>query len=612
MKRLITLLFAGLSLTAYAQETPEVQVIATKVQVPEEHIGDDVEVVKLKELETFSLTGVKDVLSVLPGVHISESGEFGKQTSIYSLGLDSRYILFLLDGMPVNDPSTPDGAGNIEWIDPEGFDRIEFLKGAQSALYGSEAIGATLNLVPEEPRKNATYLKFKAGKYRTFSQTLKTSRVFAGGYTCITIKNFKTLGFSATNEKAGMSHNPDEDPFQYTYGLFNIGYKPSEDVKLKVLLLVKGGYTEYDEGKTDYDGLFTGLTAELVQGENTVWEVKLSNNKELRRDTFGRYEGITRFVSVSPTYYVSESSFLKLGLSLRQNTADTTAYPSVSNKRQLTRSTFAEVHIEHRNLFLTGTARADSHSTYHTHTTYKLSCAYSLKGLGTTLKAQYGTGFKLPTLSQLYGYYSGPWGKTLGNSKLKPEKSEGWSAGLSQKLPLLKASLGARYFKNRVWNIVSSYYDANLSATTYRNENKAVTEGAEFSVTASIGKGVGIFANYTHLRAVCTEGSRWKKMERRPKNSYNIGFNAENRKLQATLWLQHYGSREDTDWSAYPNPKKVKLSAFTTLNCSVSCRLNSKATLAMKLLNITDRDYSLAYGYNTMGRAGFLELTFKL
>jgi vitamin B12 transporter len=428
------LLISGVS----AEEVPEVQVTATRVEVPVEHVGDDVDIITQEEIKKYGFTSIADVLKYVAGVHISSNGGWGKQTSVFMLGLDSRDILVLVDGIPVNDPSNPSGAANFEWLDLSNVERIEVLKGSQSSLYGSEAVAGVINIITKRPKKSKFSIDIEGGKYKTFKEKIYSTLKLQSGYFTFSGENFKTNGFSATNKKVGQYiFNPDNDPFHYTTGTVSFGYSLNENVRLTGSLLLKGGYNEYDEGRTDYDRYFANLGAEILSSENLLWEVKLANNEEVRKESWGGYyNGITRYLLVSPTYFFSEKTFLKGGFAYRQGKAGAVSFPNVNNKSYFIRSLFLEGHTEFYGLNLTAVARIDDHKEFGSHGTYKVSAAYSLDFTGTTFKAQYGTGFKAPTLSQLYGYYQSP--TTVGNPDLDPEKSEGWTLGVVQKIPLFK------------------------------------------------------------------------------------------------------------------------------------------------------------------------------
>lgn len=604
---LLTTIFA-LSLPAFSQE-PEVTVTATRVEVPVENVGDDVDIITHQQIEEMGFTSITDVLKYVAGLHFYSNGGWGKQSNVFIQGLNGRYVLVLLNGVPVNDPSTPSGKANFEWIDLNNVERIEVLKGSQSSLYGSEAIAGVINIITKAPEKNLFSLNLEGGKYKTFKENLYGALSLKNGFLSISAENFKTNGFSSTNEKSGnYTYNPDNDPFHYTTGMVSFGYFPSEKVKLYGDFLAKGGYTDYDAGnypvRTDYDRLFADVRGDILSSDSLSWHFVLGNNRERRDDTFGFYNGITRYVSVSPTFYLNDSTFLKGGLSYRYEKAKVNSYPNVDNKSQFLRSAFLEGYTEFKNLAFSLAGRFDDHSRFGNHGTYKASLAYRIDRTGTVLKGQYGTGFKAPTLSELYGYYSSFYGTTKGNPDLDPEKSEGWDLTLSQKLPEVKGKLSVTYFKNRLWNRIHTV--RNGSTTTYTNTGRLITEGAEVKAEVSPLNWLTLYGTYTHTNVV---GKEQDKI-RIPEDSSTFGFRVKYGKIMFNGWAEHYSSRKDYDYSSWP-AKLVTLSSFTTYNCYVSYSLNERVKLYVKGVNLTDKDYELVYGYNTMGRALFAGTNFS-
>jgi vitamin B12 transporter len=611
VRRTLLLLPLVLTAPALAQEG-EITVTATKIEVPVENVGDDVDVITQEEIKEWGLTSISDVLNYIAGVNLSSTGGWGKQSNVFINGLSGRYILVLLNGVPINDPSSPNNKANFEWIDLNNVERIEVLKGSQSSLYGSEAIGGVINIITKKPKKNEFFVNFEGGKYKTFKENLYSGLKLRNGFLSVSAENFKTNGYSATNEKSGKyTYNPDNDGFHYTTGMVSFGYEPSSTVEISGDFSVKGGYTDYDAGdysaRTNYDRFLSDIRAKVLSSENLSWEVLLGNNKEVRDDTFGFYKGITRYVSVSPTYYLGENTFIKSGVSYRYEKAKVIGWPNVSNKSHFLRSVYAEGFTNLFGINLVTALRVDDHKEFGTHKTYKISSAYTFSKTETTFKAQYGTGFKAPTLSQMYGYYESSWGKTVGNPDLDPEKSEGWTLGISQKIPLISANISVNYFKNRIWNLITKTYDSKKNATTYVNKGKAITEGAELKLSSKVTNWFSLFGSYTHLRAVSKENGRWERLERRPKEKFTLGTNLKFQKWKLTLVANHYGSRKDTDWVTY---KKVTLNSFTVYNCYLSYKLNDKVEFYARGINLTDKDYELAYGYNTIGRALFVGTRF--
>jgi len=605
-KKLVALTLALLTSGAYAQEE-DVIVTANRAPVPADAVSDDVDVITKEEIERFGFTTIADVLQYVAGIHTYSLGGPGKQTGIFVFGLPGKYVLVMVNGVPINDPSTPDGAPNVEWIDLNGVERIEVLKGPQSALYGSEAAAAVINIITKEPTSSYLKASVEGGKYVTFKERAEGAKVFDGGYISFSAENFKTNGFSATNPKAGQYiYNPDNDGFQYTTGYLSAGFKPTERLKIRWDAKVKGGYTEYDEGRTNYDSFFTSINTTYAQGDRVIWDLTLGNNKERRRDIYSYFNGITRYAYLSPTIYINDegSSFIKPGVSYRHQTAQAQAYPNADGKTY-TKSAFLEGHFNLYGLAMTAAYRVDSHKSFGAHSTYKLAASYRFKPTGTTLKGQYGTGFKAPTISQLYGFYDMYGYKLVGNPELRPEKTEGWVIGVEQELELpVKLALKANYFKNHLWNAISTVYSPQIGGSTYQNVGKATTEGAELSAKAALTEWLSLKGNYTHL-SIRSQDPLFKL--RRPKESFTFGFTVKRGRLTFDAEALHYGSRKDFDYSTY---SEVTLPSFTVYNCYASYRLKNGLELYAKGVNLTDKNYELAYGYNTMGRALFVGATY--
>ena len=171
MRRKLFVLSLLLISGASAEEVPEVQVTATRVEVPVEHVGDDVDIITQEEIKKYGFTSIADVLKYVAGVHISSNGGFGQPTSVYMLGLPSKHILVMIDGVPVNDPSIGESYANFAYIDLNNVERIEVLKGAQGALYGSEAIAGVINIITKNLRKMSLSLGLKVESIKPLKRT---------------------------------------------------------------------------------------------------------------------------------------------------------------------------------------------------------------------------------------------------------------------------------------------------------------------------------------------------------------------------------------------------------------------------------------------------------
>ena len=595
-----TLLLLSLALLSASPAFPEentVTVTATRVEVPVDAVGDDVTVITRDEIERYGFTSITDVLKYMTGISFSSNGGPGQVESIYMLGLESKHVLVMVNGVPVYDPSLIGSETNFSYIDLSNVERIEIIKGPQGAIYGSDAVAGVINIITKSPRKTHFSASFEGGKYKTFKENLYSGLKLDGGYLSVSFENFKTNGFSATNSDSPR-YESDRDGYRYKTGWFSFGYRPTDTLKISGDIKVKEGSVDYDESftpqndKTDYSNFFADLKVKKVVTDSLLVDVTAGHNREFRDYTgYGPYTGIVRYLSVQPVYYLNDSTFLTGGVNYRQEVADFENHASAH-----LRSFFAEIHTDLYGAGLTAAVRRDLHSQFGAKTTYKLSAAYNLSATGTTFKAQYGTGFKAPSLYQLFGLFGS-------NPDLKPETSEGWSVGTVQKLPFsgIKGSLGVTYFKNHVWNLID--WDYAATNPSYVNYGKELSEGLELTAKVSPFRWLTLFGNYAHLRAKKYDRTigEWSKLPRRPKFTYTLGFNFSYEKLSFSARALHYSDRNDSNGK--------NLGGFTTLNCYASYKLNNRVKLYAKGVNLTDKKYELAYGYNTMGRALFLGAT---
>jgi vitamin B12 transporter len=615
MKKLLLAATIFAAVNAYAQ-TPEIQITATRVAVPVDHVGDDVDIITKEQIRKYGFTSIADVLKYVAGITESSNGGFGQTTSVYMLGLPTKYILVMIGGVPVNDPSTIDTQANFAYIDLNNVERIEVLKGPQAALYGSEAIAGVINIITKKPKKNEFKVGLEGGKYKTFKEDLYSALKLKDGYLSLSFENFKTNGFSASNEKAGSgTYDPDNDGYNYRTGWLSWGWDLNDSTKLTGNIKLKGGKVEYDsanngvpvpDAHTSYNNFFTSLKIESALSNNLLLTAKFGNNKEERFsiDTgIGNYTGITRYASFQITNYFG-SSFVNFGTSYKQEIGRCISdYPawsftttSVANLH--TRSIYGEFHSDLNASHFTFALRRDFHSQFGAKTTYKVSASYDVKTTETTLKVQYGTGFRAPSVYQLYarGAFFGIY-EVIGNPNLKPETSEGWILGVAQRMPFVKGRIEINYFKNHVWNPIVYESSANPN---YQNASNGLSEGAEIKLSISPIKNFSLWGTYTHQHV---DGDDDFTL-RRPEIIYIMGSDYLFGKTKFSFWIEHYSARADKDYSSSP-AKIVSLSPFTTYNCYLSYKLNDKVKFHIKGINLTNKKYELAYGYNTMGRAAF-------
>jgi len=247
----------------------------------------------------------------------------------------------------------------------------------------------------------------------------------------------------------------------------------------------------------------------------------------------------------------------------------------------------------YESFFATLGIRVDDHSSFGSETTYRIAPAYLFKKTGTKIKATYGTGFKAPSLYQLYApaTASGP----IGNEDLKPEKSKGWDVGIEQYLFQDRLTLGATYFRNDFENLIDFDWTKG-----YINIAKARTEGAEIFASVRPAEDLTIRASYTYTDTEDKETG--EKFLRRPlhKGSLNLNY-LFLKKGNVNVDIIYVGKRDDWD----PYPKRGKVGDYTLVNLAASYDITKKIQLFGRVDNLFDRDYEEVKGYGTAGVSFF-------
>ncbi|WP_456438333.1 TonB-dependent receptor plug domain-containing protein [Desulfurobacterium sp.] len=582
---------------AVKAETPSIIVQSTKIPVTEEKTGDNIIIITKSDIEKLEVKNIEDVLKTATGIAISDNG-WGEVSNVYIYGLNKKYILFLVNGIPVNDPSTPDGTVDLSLLNLSDVERIEILKGPQSALYGSEAVAGVVNIITKPDGKSSIHLEY--GSYNTLKSTVKAGLKKGTSLFDIFFTNFRTDGYDIKGD--GDRESANYKTIGYTFSSFL-----TENLKVKNYFNYKTGESEYDNGLEKYHRLTATLNGKLLLSPKTIARVDLGTSQSQRN--FDDYDFGTHTYYSGSTYYADAnikteiSKFLTLvpSISHRVDVADTTTY---SDKSQQTDSASLNGYVKLHNLNILTGVRKDHFSSFGTFTSYKLAGSYTVKMTKTTLKLQYGKSFKAPSIDQLYGEY--PNWNFYGNPNLQPEKSKSLTAGIEQKFGNC-GTAGVSYFKTEINDVITTTYDPAKGYLTYINGNRGKTEGSESFVNLKLPLKSNLKASYTHTHSIWNNGYGWEPTLRLPEDMYKISFSKNVQKASITLSAIHYGKRYDYNFSTWP-ANKVTLPPFTIYNCYISVKFRKNLTGYVKFINITDKDYQLAYGYNEPGRSIFAGL----
>ncbi len=605
----------------------------TKIGIPSNQTGTSATVItrqQIQQMQPFSLT---EVLAKVPGVDVVRNGYLGATSSIFMRGMNASHTLVLVDGVRMNDPISPDRTYSyLDQISPDAVERVEVLRGPQNSIFGSDAMGGVINIITRqgEPGKPTLYAKVTAGSQGTLQEDIGI-----GGQYSDKLKSFLHItrqdvrGISAASSRYGLNsfgtfyRNAERDGYHNTTITARTEYTPFKNLTLDLASLFTRSRFDLDSygGYTGDDPNFTGTNRTLtVSGSSRLklWGDRYEQVTRLaftnvRRENFNepdaldsskshdRYRGKLLNFDFQNNFRLHRTNTLTTGLNVQHEWGDS-YYNSVSvfgpfnTAAQLRSATNTAFYVQDRiqlwdRWFTTLGYRYDRHNRFGGHHNFRADSIYTIKRTGTSIKGSIGTGFKAPTLSQLYGTFGA-------NPNLLPETSVGWDLGLEQALLGNKIQMGATLFQNQVRNLID-FRPTGLFSTAYTNVAKARMQGLEAYITSQPFKCLQLRSSYTYTdtKDLGPSSTQGDALFRRPRNkaSFNINYQPIKR-LNINLDITHTGQRSDLDFFTFP-ARPVKLKAYTLINLAMELALSDQVSLYGRLVNFLDTPYETVKGY---------------
>lgn len=599
--------------------TPITVIGATRVPTPEDQLGTSVTVITGDQIEQKQQRTLPEVLQDVPGLNVVQTGSPGGEASVFMRGTNANQTKVLIDGIDVSDPSASNGAVDFSQFLASDIDRVEVLRGPQSGLYGSDAIGGIINIITKKgdgPAKATAGVE--GGSFGTFNQTAGISGSQARFNYNANIAHYRTTNTQVTPNSLVPAGRPLNDDFydNKTYAT-RLGANLTDNFDVGVvaryvdtdLRSTSDDFLGPEAIRTDSDSheLFTRGTAHLTLFDGLFDQTLGYGYTNYRRRIFDPndaalalgndpdyFRGDRTKIDYQGNIHVLAGQIVTIGAEHERDTINdsapaTGAYSNNAGFAQL-QSSFGE------RFFNTASLRYDNNSQFGGKATYRIAPAMIVPETDTTFRGSVGTGFKAPTLDQLFD--SLPAFGFFANPNLVPETSFGWDAGVEQKFLDRRASAGVTYFHNDIKNLI----DFNDTFTTLINIGEATTYGVESFVAYKPWDVLSLRVDYTYTMA--RNDVTGAELTRRPRHkaSLTASWQVTERALLSSTVL-YTGSWIDSNRSG--SMTGLVATPYALVKIAGSYDLGHGVTAFARLDNLTNRRYQDPIGFQHQGLGVF-------
>ena len=600
----------------------DIVVIASRTPVEVEDSAAPGVIMDEAVMDNLSLPHLPDLLRLAPGVAVAATGPRGTQTQVRIRGAEANHSLVFLDGIRFNDPAAGNEA-RFELFTADALSRFEIVRGPQSALWGSEALGGVIAAETADAFRGTGFEGL--AEYGSLDSARLSGRyaVRTGDFGLVA-----SAGWLRSDGVDSFGSGGERDGFDNRAASLKVEMRPSTAVRLGVT----GHYIEADSDFDGFDPAFFTRADTLDATENRI--------AAARGWAEGRWGGWT--VGANASYLDSANRNFLAGAAQNQTYGDRLAFGAQAS-RQLGNHLLtiaAEHHAEdfraRDTVFFGGTnqdrgrhvtalvgewraqwtafavtdvaLRHDSFSAFEDATTLRASLLLRPTGR-LRIAATYGEGIAQPTFYDLHGFFPGSF---AGNPALKPEHARSWEAGIAWQSPRL--ILVATFFSARLRDEIVDVFDpATFLSSTQNASGKSRRQGLELAASVDVAPWLAIHANYTWLDAdeQRVTGAGLVREVRRPRHAANLIAQSEVGRLRYGASLAYVGRRRDMDFDLFP-AASVTLDDYLLASANLAFRLLPRLELYARAENAFDADYQDVVGYSTPGRTVYAGLRVTL
>jgi len=596
-------LFCLAPIAAGAEENDQDEIVVEGLRLasPASEVGSSLSIITAEDIELRGYAFALDALASAPGVTINQNGAFGGLASVRIRGAASDQTLVLLDGVPLGDPTAVGGGYDFSLLDAADIERIEILKGPQSTLWGSDAIGGVVNIITKRPEDGIGGRLFaEGGSFKTYRGGASIYGANEAGDFRLAASGITSDGISKAEADDGNGEADEYDGLTFSA---RGGLNLPQGFRFEALARYMEGETEIDgfpppnfslSDTEDFSKNEQFTTAATLHAplfgdrlENTI----MAGFTDIERTgNFGGFEtldeGDRLILRYQGTLTLGDRNRLAFGAEREENKAngDETSINGL----------FALYELKPVDgLTLTAGVRNDDHSRFGSETTARAAAAWSPSPY-LTLRGSWGEGFKAPTIFQLTQTF----GLLPPNGDLEPETSDAFDVGVDLTAPNDRARLSVTYFDRDTENLIifaPNFRYENLDATTAR--------GVETALDIAVTQTISLSAAHAYIDAEdVTTGERQIRV---PRHSGDLSVIYDNGPISGSAVLRYNGAETE---GAFGND----VASWVRVDLAASYQVNDTIELYSRIENLFDEDYQQISGFGTPGLSAYggVRLTF--
>jgi vitamin B12 transporter len=612
---------------ATAKNPSEIVITADRVPYPKTQVASSVTVITAEQIKASQQQTVGEILRGVPGVDVVQSGGPGGNVSVFIRGANSEHTLVIVDGIESNDPISPTRAFDFANFSLDNIDRIEVIRGPASVLYGSDAIGGVILITTKKGSGPLqTTVSAEGGSFGSSTERASVSGGAEETSYSLAASQRNRDGFSSADRRDG---NTEDDGYAATNVATQLSHQLSQTVEGSLVFRYGhsrseldnyGGVGGDDPNRILYDSqiLTRGQLATNFFGGVLKQKLGMSFTNQWYDDDNG--VDLLHPVDSTKSNFVGKNKKIDLqniiaatdALDITLGYENETEQGSASYESQSAFGPYIDIlddtsvtnngyYAQGRYKFdeaviATASSRIDDHSVFGTQSTWRVGPTFLIGD--TKLAGTMGTGYKAPSIFQLYSSY--------GNRNLKPEESMGWDVTVEQSLFKKNTTIGATYFHNDFDDLIT------FNPATFQSENiaKARSSGVEVFSTSRVVRDLYLDLSYTMTNT--EDLATGERLLRRARNKAKaaVRYQASER-TELGLEMLMNGKRLDNDFSTYP-ATPVDLGGYVLVNLTGRYRITDALELFGRAENLLDQKYQEVKGFGTQGAAVFGGLSFDL